>query len=232
MSARIVTFDTETTGLDYKSGDRVIEIGLVEILGREKSKKTFQTYLNPEGKEISEGARAITNISDSDLVDAPRFSEVVDDFIDFIKDAEVVIHNAEFDVGFINNELKIIDHSIKDIRDICTVFDTLIHARKVYPGQKNSLDALSNRLDVIGYDRQFHGALLDAQILADVYLNLTGGQVKLELSSANKEVENNTSADTNIKFNVKKFTAQEEDLSSHQKILLAMSQKSGEKINW
>ena len=232
MSARIVTFDTETTGLDYKSGDRVIEIGLVEILGREKSKKTFQTYLNPEGKEISEGARAITNISDSDLVDAPKFSEVVDDFIDFIKDAEVVIHNAEFDVGFINNELKIIGHSIKDIRDICTVFDTLIHARKVFPGQKNSLDALSNRLDVIGYDRQFHGALLDAQILADVYLNLTGGQVKLELSSANKEVENNIAADTDIKFNVKKFTAQEEDLSNHQKILLAMSEKSGEKINW
>lgn len=232
MSARIVTFDTETTGLDYKSGDRVIEIGLVEILGREKSKKTFQTYLNPEGKEISEGARAITNISDSDLVDAPKFSEVVDDFIDFIKDAEVVIHNAEFDVGFINNELKIIGHSIKDIRDICTVFDTLIHARKVFPGQKNSLDALSNRLDVIGYDRQFHGALLDAQILADVYLNLTGGQVKLELSSANKEVENNLSADTDIKFNVKKFTAQEEDVSNHQKILLAMSEKSGEKINW
>lgn len=232
MSARIVTFDTETTGLDYKSGDRVIEIGLVEILGRQKSKKTFQTYLNPEGKEISEGARAITNISDSDLVDAPKFSEVVDDFIDFIQDAEVIIHNAEFDVGFINNELKIIGHSIKDIRDICTVFDTLIHARKVYPGQKNSLDALSNRLDVVGYDRQFHGALLDAQILADVYLNLTGGQVKLELSSANKEVENNASADGKIKFNVKKFTAQEEDLSSHQKILLAMSEKSGEKINW
>ena len=232
MSARIVTFDTETTGLDYKSGDRVIEIGLVEILGREKSKKTFQTYLNPEGKEISEGARAITNISDSDLVDAPKFSEVVDDFIDFIQDAEVVIHNAEFDVGFINNELKIIGHSIKDIRDICTVFDTLIHARKVFPGQKNSLDALSTRLDVIGYDRQFHGALLDAQILADVYLNLTGGQVKLELSSANKEVENNLSADTDIKFNVKKFTAQEEDVSNHQKILLAMSEKSGEKINW
>lgn len=232
MSARIVTFDTETTGLDYKSGDRVIEIGLVEILGREKSKKIFQTYLNPEGKEISEGARAITNISNSDLVDAPKFSEVVDDFIDFIKDAEVVIHNAEFDVGFINNELKIIGHSIKDIRDICTVFDTLIHARKVFPGQKNSLDALSNRLDVIGYDRQFHGALLDAQILADVYLNLTGGQVKLELSSANKEVENNIAADTDIKFNVKKFTAQEEDVSNHQKILLAMSEKSGEKINW
>ena len=232
MSARIVTFDTETTGLDYKSGDRVIEIGLVEILGREKSKKIFQTYLNPEGKEISEGARAITNISDSDLVDAPKFSEVVDDFIDFIKDAEVVIHNAEFDVGFINNELKIIGHSIKDIRDICTVFDTLIHARKVFPGQKNSLDALSNRLDVIGYDRQFHGALLDAQILADVYLNLTGGQVKLELSSANKEVENNIAADTDIKFSVKKFTAQEEDVSNHQKILLAMSEKSGEKINW
>jgi len=232
VSARIVTFDTETTGLDYKSGDRVIEIGLVEILGREKSKKTFQTYLNPEGKEISEGARAITNISNSDLVDAPKFSEVVDDFIDFIKGAEVVIHNAEFDVGFINNELKIIGHSIKDIRDICTVFDTLIHARKVFPGQKNSLDALSTRLDVIGYDRQFHGALLDAQILADVYLNLTGGQVKLELSSANKEVENNLSADTDIKFNVKKFTAQEEDVSNHQKILLAMSEKSGEKINW
>jgi len=210
----------------------LLRLDWLKFLAEKKSKKIFQTYLNPEGKEISEGARAITNISDSDLVDAPKFSEVVDDFIDFIKDAEVVIHNAEFDVGFINNELKIIGHSIKDIRDICTVFDTLIHARKVFPGQKNSLDALSNRLDVIGYDRQFHGALLDAQILADVYLNLTGGQVKLELSSANKEVDNNTSADTNIKFNVKKFTAQEEDVSNHQKILLAMSKKSGEKINW
>ena len=232
MSARIVTFDTETTGLDYKTGDRVIEIGLVEILGRRKSDKTFQTYLNPEGKKISEGARAITNISDSDLADAPKFSEVVEDFLDFIKDAEVVIHNADFDVGFINNELKIIGHSLKDIRDICTVFDTLTHARKVYPGQKNSLDALSNRLDVIGYDRQFHGALLDAQILADVYLNLTGGQVKLELSSANQKDKNNISSGVDIKFHVKKFTAEEEDLSNHQKILLAMSQKSAEKESW
>ena len=131
MSNRFISFDTETTGLDYKTGDRVVEIGAVEILGRDKTGKEYQTYLNPDGKEMSEGAAEITNITNEQLKQAPKFKEVADEFIEFVKGAELIIHNAEFDVGFINNELNLIDHEVKDIRDICTVYDTLIHARKL-----------------------------------------------------------------------------------------------------
>ena len=187
MPARIISLDTETTGLDFKSGDRVIEIGAVEIIGRSKTNNTFQTYLNPQGKEISEGAKAITNISDEDLAAAPKFIDIADNFISFIKGAELVIHNSEFDLGFLNNELRLMNHTIKDISEICKVYDSLIVARKTFPGQKNSLDALSARLGVKGYDRKHHGALLDAQILSDVYLNLTGGQVAFTLSQSTKK---------------------------------------------
>ena len=124
MSARLICFDTETTGLDFSAGDRVIEIGCVEILGREKTGNEFQTYINPEGKEISQEAQEITNISPEQLNEAPKFKDIADEFIDFVKGAELVIHNAEFDVGFINNELKIVKHQISDIRDICL---SLIH---------------------------------------------------------------------------------------------------------
>ena len=182
MSNRLISFDTETTGLDYKTGDRVVEIGAVEILGRNKTGKEYQTYLNPDGKEMSEGAAEITNISDKQLKSAPKFKEIANEFIDFVKGAELIIHNAEFDIGFINNELKLIKHEVTDIREICSVFDTLIHARKAFPGQRNNLNALSMRLGIAGYDRTYHGALLDAQILADTYLNLTGGQVTFDLS--------------------------------------------------
>jgi exonuclease, DNA polymerase III, epsilon subunit family len=152
VSVRLISFDTETTGLDFSTGDRVIEIGCVEILGREKSGNEFQSYINPEGKDISKEAKEITNISPEQLSEAPKFKDIADKFIDFVKGAELVIHNAEFDIGFINNELKKIKHQVSDIRDICTVFDTLVHARKVFPGQKNSLDALSNRLSLSGYE--------------------------------------------------------------------------------
>ena len=133
MSNRLISFDTETTGLDYKTGDRVVEIGAVEILGRDKTGKEYQTYLNPDGKEMSEGAAEITNITNEQLKKAPKFKEVADEFIEFVKGAELIIHNAEFDIGFINNELNLIDHEVKDIRDICKVYDTLIHARKTFP---------------------------------------------------------------------------------------------------
>ena len=232
MSNRLISFDTETTGLDYKTGDRVVEIGAVEILGRDKTGKEYQTYLNPDGKEMSEGAAEITNITNEQLKKAPKFKEVADEFIEFVKGAELIIHNAEFDIGFINNELNLIDHEVKDIRDICKVYDTLIHARKTFPGQRNNLNALSLRLGISGYDRTYHGALLDAQILADTYLNLTGGQVTFDLSDSQiKE----TKDEIETKFedvNFLKFNAKDEDLSEHRKFLKILAKKTDKDINW
>ena len=233
MSARYISLDTETTGLDFKSGDRVIEIGAVEIIGRNKTKKSFQTYLNPEGKLISEGAKSITNITDEQLKDKPKFKDIADEFIEFVSGAELIIHNAEFDVGFLNNELRLIGHQVEDITTICRVFDTLIHARKTFPGQKNSLDALTQRLNITGYDREFHGALLDAQILSDVYLNLTGGQVKLNLSTNDEFLSQNDNAISKSKdFKVVQAAVSSDDLDAHNKFLEKLSQKSGEKIKW
>ena len=232
MSNRLISFDTETTGLDFKSGDRVVEIGAVEILGRSKTGELFQTYLNPEGKEMSEGALEITNISNEQLKNAPKFKDVIEEFIKFINGAELVIHNAEFDIGFINNELRLIDHEIKDIRDICTVFDTLIHARKAFPGQRNNLNALSMRLGISGYDRTYHGALLDAQILADTYLSLTGGQVTFDLSeSQSNEVKEEVIKQTD-EIHFTNFKAKENDISEHNKFLDVLRKKSNKEINW
>ena len=232
MSNRLISFDTETTGLDFKSGDRVVEIGAVEILGRSKTGELFQTYLNPEGKEMSEGALEITNISNEQLKNAPKFKDVIEEFIKFVNGAELVIHNAEFDIGFINNELKLINHEIKDIRDICTVFDTLIHARKAFPGQRNNLNALSMRLGISGYDRTYHGALLDAQILADTYLSLTGGQVTFDLSeSQSNEVKEEVIKQTD-EIHFTNFKANENDISEHNKFLDVLRKKSNKEINW
>ena len=225
MSVRLISFDTETTGLDFSTGDRVIEIGCVEILGREKSGNEFQSYINPEGKDISKEAKEITNISPEQLSEAPKFKDIADKFIDFVKGAELVIHNAEFDIGFINNELKKIKHQVSDIRDICTVFDTLVHARKVFPGQKNSLDALSNRLGISGYDRTHHGALLDAQILADTYLSLTGGQVTFNLAEniTNSDTKDDKSQKSNLQFI--KFSSDNKDELEHNNFTEIMTQR-------
>ena len=232
MSNRLISFDTETTGLDYKTGDRVVEIGAVEILGRNKTGKEYQTYLNPDGKEMSEGAAEITNISDKQLKSAPKFKEIANEFIDFVKGAELIIHNAEFDIGFINNELKLIKHEVTDIREICTVFDTLIHARKAFPGQRNNLNALSMRLGIAGYDRTYHGALLDAQILADTYLNLTGGQVTFDLSET-QTVEAKQDSENQVQdIKVVSFQSCKKDQDEHQKFLDILSKKINKQINW
>ena len=232
MSNRLISFDTETTGLDYKTGDRVVEIGAVEILGRNKTGKEYQTYLNPDGKEMSEGAAEITNISDKQLKSAPKFKEIADEFIDFVKGAELIIHNAEFDIGFINNELKLIKHEVTDIREICSVFDTLIHARKAFPGQRNNLNALSMRLGIAGYDRTYHGALLDAQILADTYLNLTGGQVTFDLSET-QTVEAKEDSENQVQdIKVVSFQPCKEDQAEHEKFLDILSKKTNKQINW
>ena len=225
MSVRLISFDTETTGLDFSTGDRVIEIGCVEILGREKSGNEFQSYINPEGKEISKEAQEITNISPEQLSEAPKFKDIANKFIDFVKGAELVIHNAEFDIGFINNELKKIKHQVSDIRDICTVFDTLVHARKAFPGQRNNLDALSNRLGISGYDRTHHGALLDAQILADTYLSLTGGQVTFNLAEniTNSDTKDDKSQKSNLQFI--KFSSNNKDELEHNNFTEIMAQR-------
>lgn len=231
MSVRLISFDTETTGLDFSTGDRVIEIGCVEIIGREKSGNEFQTYINPEGKDISKEAQEITNISPEQLSEAPKFKDIADKFIDFIKGAELVIHNAEFDVGFINNELNKIKHQVSDIRDICTVFDTLVHARKAFPGQRNNLDALSNRLGISGYDRTHHGALLDAQILADTYLSLTGGQVTFNLAEniTNSNTEEDKLQKSNLQFI--KFSSNNKDELEHNKFTKMVAERREKEAN-
>jgi len=239
VSDRLISFDTETTGLVQKPGGgfevgdhRVIEIGCVEILGRERTGKEFQTYVNPEGRLIEEKAKKVTGISDEEVKTAPKFEDIVDEFISFVHGAELIAHNANFDVEFINSELKRIKYKITDIRDICSVFDTWVYAKKAFPGQKNSLDALSKRLDVTGYDRTYHGALLDAQILADTYLGLTGGQITFDLAQTetNQKKDNIHTESRDIEFS--KFSASADDLSMHEKFLKILSKKTEKEINW
>ena len=232
MSNRYISFDTETTGLDFNKGDRVVEIGAVEILGRNKTGELYQTYLNPDGKEMSEGAVEITNITNEQLKAAPKFKDIVNEFIEFVKGAELIIHNAEFDIGFINHELKLANHEVKDIREICTVFDTLIHARKTFPGQRNNLNALSMRLGISGYDRTYHGALLDAQILADTYLNLTGGQVTFDLSEEPKTEVKEEVVNQREDIDFINFAADKNDVKEHEKFLDILSKKTNKEVNW
>jgi DNA polymerase-3 subunit epsilon len=178
ISNRIVVLDTETTGLSTREGHRIIEIGCVELINRRLTGKRFHTYLNPERK-IDDGAIAVHGISNEFLDDKPLFKQVSAEFIAFIKNAELVIHNAPFDVGFINNELSLLEDHAITIADFCLVFDTLVYARKKHPGQRNSLDALCKRYGIDNSHRELHGALLDAEILAEVFLLMTGGQSSL-----------------------------------------------------
>lgn len=179
---RQIVLDTETTGLDPAQGHRVIEIGAVELIGRKLTGNTFHVYLNPQ-RLVEQEAIAIHGISNEFLQDKPVFSQVADKFIDFIEGAELVIHNAAFDVGFIDHEFKLWRADTALTRDLCSVLDTLKLARDMRPGQKNNLDALCRAFGVDNANRNFHGALLDAELLAEVYLAMTGGQTKLALAS-------------------------------------------------
>lgn len=177
---RQVVLDTETTGLEVRKGHRVIEIGAVELIKRRPSGRNFHTYLNPD-RAIDEGAREVTGISDEFLLDKPHFADVVEDFLRFIEGSELIIHNAAFDVGFLDAELARAGAEFGTTTDHAGVLDTLAMARERYPGQRNSLDALCKRLGVDNTHRDLHGGLLDAQLLADVYLAMTTGQPALEL---------------------------------------------------
>lgn len=172
---RQIILDTETTGLSWEKGNRIVEIGCVEYLDRRPTGRTFHKYLNPQ-REMEPGAAEVTGLTFDFLSDKPLFAEVADEFLRFIEGAELVIHNAEFDVGFLDAELRRLDRPSPGIAVLCSILDTLKLARELYPGQRNSLDALCKRLGVDNGHRQRHGALLDAELLADVYLAMTSGQ--------------------------------------------------------
>ncbi|HEX8777543.1 MAG TPA: DNA polymerase III subunit epsilon [Rhodanobacter sp.] len=178
---RQVVLDTETTGLEVRQGHRLVEIACVEMVGRRLTGRYWQTYLNPE-RAMDEGASQVTGIRDGDLVDKPLFASKVDEFLAFVDGAELIIHNASFDVGFIDAELARLAGGYGRIGERCSVLDTLAMARERYPGQRNSLDALCKRLGVDNSRRDLHGGLIDAQLLADVYLAMTSGQVALDLA--------------------------------------------------
>ncbi len=179
---RQIILDTETTGLEPSEGHRIIEIGCVEMIDRRITGNTYHQYIQPD-REIDAGAIEVHGITNESLADKPRFADIAGEFLEFIRGAELVIHNAPFDVGFINHELRMLDAAAGPLDSYCTVLDTLALARQMHPGQRNSLDALCRRYEIDNSQRELHGALLDAEILADVYLAMTGGQVSLSLES-------------------------------------------------
>ena len=186
---RSVVLDTETTGMPVTDGHRVIEIGCVELIGRRLSGRHFHVYLQPD-RPSDEGAIGVHGITDAFLVGKPRFAEVADEFFDFIQGARLVIHNAAFDVGFLNNEFALIGQQDRaDLSQYCDILDTLVMARERHPGQRNSLDDLCKRYGIDNSGRELHGALLDSELLADVFLAMTGGQTSLSLAGNDGEGE-------------------------------------------
>jgi DNA polymerase-3 subunit epsilon len=179
---RQIVLDTETTGLSTSQGHRIIEIGCLEMVNRRLTGREYHRFLNPE-RDIDEGAERVHGISRADLETQPLFADVADEFLEFLRDSELVIHNAEFDVGFIEYELELMKHPKPSIRDHAMVLDTLALARKLHPGQRNSLDALCKRYLVDASKRDVHGALIDSELLAKVYLAMTGGQTAMSLDA-------------------------------------------------
>ena len=179
---RQIVLDTETTGLSIEQGHRIIEVGCLEIVDRRLTGREFHRFLNPD-RDIDEGAEAVHGISRADLENQPRFHEIVDELLGFLGGAEIVAHNADFDIGFLDHELRLMEHPKPAIGEHATVLDTLSLARELHPGQRNSLDALCKRYDVDASKRDVHGALIDAELLARVYLAMTGGQTALSLDA-------------------------------------------------
>ena len=235
MSKKYIILDTETTGLEVKQGHRVIEIGAVLLNDRKKSEEHFHTYLNPS-RLIDEEATKVHGITNQDLEDKPSFDEIAEEFIQFVEGSTLVIHNAPFDLGFLNTELNMSSSSYPKLEEICDIEDSLLIARNKYPGQRNSLDALANRYSISGYDRTFHGALLDANILADVYMQLTGGQSKFEfMTDLNLSENKKSSISKNIKIDNEKLiqiTASENDIKEHDDRLNDIESNISVKTIW
>ncbi|MCG9709341.1 DNA polymerase III subunit epsilon [Pseudoalteromonas shioyasakiensis] len=186
MAHRQIVLDTETTGIDPKQGHRIIEIGCVELVNRRLTGNNFHVYINPQ-REIEEEAIDVHGITNEFLRDKPLYHQIAHEFLEYIRGAELVIHNAAFDIGHMDNEFALLNQGFPNTADVCSVLDTLKMARDLHPGQKNNLDALCRRYDIDNSKRTLHGALLDSEILADVYLSMTGGQVKLNLNQNKDE---------------------------------------------
>ncbi|HVT32780.1 MAG TPA: DNA polymerase III subunit epsilon [Rhodanobacteraceae bacterium] len=228
---RQIVLDTETTGLEVQRGHRLIEIGCVELAERRPTGRRFHAYLNPD-REIDEGAREVTGISDDFLKDKPRFRDVVEEFLAFVDGAEVIAHNAQFDVGFIDAELGIADARFGRFAERVTVLDTLALAREKFPGQRNSLDALCRRFDVDNSHRELHGALLDAQLLAEVYLAMTAGQGMLGFGEENVDEAVRAAVELRITARPRVLRALAAELAAHVARLDAIDKASRGACVW
>ncbi|MGC8521221.1 MAG: DNA polymerase III subunit epsilon [Steroidobacteraceae bacterium] len=227
---RQIVLDTETTGLEPSLGHRIIEIGCVELFNRRVTGRTFHRYLNPE-RDIDAAALAVHGISRESLAGQPRFAEIADALLEFLEEAEIVAHNASFDVGFLESELERCGRPLK-LTERCHVLDTLALAREMHPGQRNSLDALCKRYNVDNTARELHGALLDARILADVYLAMTGGQAALELATLEREAVADAAQPLRPAVPLKVLAANEAELRAHEHMLTVISKASGGKCLW
>lgn len=225
---RQVVLDTETTGLEHEQGHRIIEIGCVELVNRRFTQRNFHQYLQPD-RAIDEGALAVHGISNDFLEGKPRFADVSEELRDFLDGAELVIHNAAFDVAFLDAEFARVDPGLK-VTNLCTVLDTLSLARRMHPGQRNSLDALCKRYEIDNSQRQLHGALLDAEILADVYLAMTGGQTALALEVVPTEgagAHANVVRASTPRDGLKVLRASASELEAHEQRLDAIEKDAG-----
>ena len=226
---RQIVLDTETTGLEPSQGHKIIEIGCVEMINRRLTGNNYHQYLQPDRK-IDEGAQAVHGISNESLADKPRFPDIVKDFIEYLDGAELIIHNAPFDVGFIDHEFKLAGAEYGKVSTYCSVIDTLVMARKLRPGKKNNLDILCKEYEVNNAHRELHGALLDAELLSEVYLRMTGGQSALSLDS-----EENTGGQlgsamakklSSDRKPIKIIQANDAELQAHQLIVEKMGRES------
>jgi DNA polymerase III subunit epsilon len=232
---RQVVLDTETTGLEPEQGHRIIEIGCVELLNRRPSGRSYHQYINPQ-RNLDPGAVDVHGLTADFLADKPIFSEIVEDFVEFASGAELVIHNAPFDIGFINHEFKMLQPPREGIESLCTVLDSLVLARKQHPGQRNSLDALCKRYAVDNSRRELHGALLDAQLLAEVYLAITGGQATLSLGNkknrSGRRRDGARPVDRSSGVELRVVQASESELEAHYACLDAVDKAGGGDCVW
>lgn len=228
---RQIFLDTETTGLFPDQGDRVIEIGCVELVNRKLTGKTLHLYLNPE-RESHEEALRIHGISNEFLLDKPKFEAAADEFLAFVSDAELIIHNAPFDLGFLNKELSLLGRPpLKDY--VSSVVDTLAMAKEMFPGKRNSLDALCARLEVDNSGRTLHGALLDAELLADVYINLTRGQDMLIMDSADTDTTGAQKSQVDLSsFDLPIVYANSQEAAAHETVMTEIDKSSKGKTVW
>lgn len=234
---RQIVLDTETTGLEVSQGHRIIEIGCVELDNRRLTGNHYHQYINPQ-REIDQGAIEVHGITNESLTDKPLFAQVADDFMEFIAGAQLIIHNAPFDLGFLNSELQRLDAGHSNVEQVCGVIDTLVMARGKHPGQRNSLDALCQRYMVDNSQRDLHGALLDAEILADVYLLMTGGQTALQLyESDESQADGSRSGERIVRLSAQRpplpiISPSADELAAHEQQLEAIASSSGGRVLW